>query len=264
MSDWKTPHPTWIVGHRGAPRRARENTIDSLDAAENLGADAVEFDLRQTRDGEAVLFHDEDIVLGNQRLPVRTFTAREIEKLQIPSEFGPFRVPKLEEVFHRYGHALRYVVEVKTSAHTNLALMARRVSRVAAEFGVRARCLVASFDAEFLRKVREADPEIATSFLIDHPVALPEPGRLTPLFPPVDALGPRRDLVTPALLAQAEAAGLSVHPWTADEPEEIRRLLALGVPSITTNLPDVALAIRVEHREAAEAPASDPAPAPVA
>jgi len=243
-SDWKTPHPTWIVGHRGAPRRARENTIDSLDAAENLGADAVEFDLRQTRDGEAVLFHDEDIVLGNQRLPVRTFTAREIEKLQIPSEFGVFHVPKLEDVFHRYGHALRYVVEVKTSSHTNLALMARRVCRVAAEFGVRARCLVASFDAEFLRKVREADPDIATSFLIDHPVALPEAGKLTPLFPPVDALGPRRDLVTPALVAQAEAAGLSLHPWTADEPDEITRLLGLNVPSITTNLPDVALAIR--------------------
>jgi glycerophosphoryl diester phosphodiesterase len=248
MSDWKKPHPQWIVGHRGAPLRARENTIDSLDCAENLGADAVEFDLRQTRDGEAVLFHDEDIVLGTQRIPVRTFTAREIEKLQLPSEFGPYRIPKLEEVFHRYGHALRYVVEVKTSTHTQLALMARRVARVAAEFGVRARCLVASFDAEFLRKMREADAEIATGFLIDHAVALPEPGRLTPLFPNVDALGPRRDLVTPALLAQAETAGLTVHPWTADEPAEIRRLLALGLPSVTTNVPDVALAIRAEIR----------------
>ncbi len=248
MSDWKVPHEPWIVGHRGAPRRARENTLDSLDAAENLGADAVEFDLRQTRDGEAVLFHDEDIVLGNQKIPVRTFTAREIEKLQLPSEFGAYRIPKLEDVFHRYGPAMRYVVEVKTSPHTHLALMARRVARVAAEFGVRARCLVASFDPEFLRRMREADASMATSFLIDHAVALPEPGRPTPLFPPADALGPRCDLVSEPLLAQAQAAGLSVHPWTADEPAEIRRLLDFGLPSITTNVPDVALAIRAEVR----------------
>lgn len=243
MSDWKRPHAPWVVGHRGAPRRARENTIDSLDFAESLGVDAVEFDLRQTRDGEAVLFHDEDIVLGAQRIPVRTFTAREIEKLQLPSEFGPYRIPKLEEVLHRYGHALRYVIEVKTSTHTQLGLMARRVTRVAAEFGLRDRCLVASFDAELLRKVREADSEIATSFLFDHPVALPEPGRLTPLFPPVDAVGPRCDLIAPPLLAQAAAAGLSVHPWTADDPEEIRRLFALGVPSVTTNVPELARSI---------------------
>jgi len=247
-SEWRKP-PTggpWVVGHRGAPRRARENTIDGLDAAENLGVDAVEFDLRQTRDGEAVLFHDEEIILGNQRIPVRTFTTREIVRLQLPSEFGPYRIPRLEDVFHRYGRALRYVVEMKTSRETVLALMARRVVRVAAEYGVTDRCLVASFDAELIRKVREIDPEIATSFLIDHPVALPEPGRLTPLFPPTDAVGPRCDLVTPAFIAQAAAAGLSVHPWTADTPEEIRRLFEAGVSSVTTNVPEVAMQIRTE------------------
>ncbi len=244
MSDWKKPHPTWIVGHRGAPRLARENTIESFDRAEILGTDAIEFDVRQTRDGDAVVFHDEEIVLGNQRISIRSFTVREIEKLLLPSEFGEFRIPRLEEVFHRYGHAMRYLVEVKTSAQTQLGLMARRVSSLAGEFGLGARCLVASFDAEFLRKMRETDPELATSFLFDHPVALPEPGRATPLFPPVDAIGPRRDLVTAPLLSQAVEAGLTVHPWTVDETEEIRRWIEAGVASVTTNAPDLALRVR--------------------
>jgi glycerophosphoryl diester phosphodiesterase len=43
---------------------------------------------------------------------------------------------------------------------------------------------------------------------------------------------------------QATRSGLSVHPWTADETEEIRRLLDLGVASVTTNAPDIALRIR--------------------
>jgi glycerophosphoryl diester phosphodiesterase len=92
--------------------------------------------------------------------------------------------------------------------------------------------------------VREVDPAIATSFLFDHPVALPEPGKPTPLFPAVDAIGPARQLVTAALMEQATRAGLSVHPWTADEDGEIRRLLDLGVASITTNAPEDAMRVR--------------------
>ncbi|HEY3203684.1 MAG TPA: glycerophosphodiester phosphodiesterase [Thermoanaerobaculia bacterium] len=244
MSEWRSAHATWIVGHRGAPRRARENTIESLDFAESFGVDAVEFDVRQTRDGEAVLFHDEEIILGTQRIPVRGFTVREIERLAIRSEFGDFRIPKLEQVFHRYGFTLRYIVEVKSAPGMQLGTMTRRIAKLATAYGVASRCLVASFDAEFLKRMRDTAPGIATSFLFDHPVALPAPGQPAPLFPPVDGIGPRKDLVTPALLAQAAAAGLSVHPWTVDETDEMRRLLAARVASITTNAPDVALEIR--------------------
>jgi glycerophosphoryl diester phosphodiesterase len=243
-SAWKQAHSIWIVGHRGAPRRARENTIESFDFAESFGVDAVEFDVRQTRDGEAVVFHDEDVVLGAQRIPVRSFTAREIEKLLIPSEFGEYRIPRLEQVFHRYGAALRYIVEVKPGPGMQAGTMARRIAKLASIFGVADRCLVASFDAEFLKRMREAVPEIATSYLFDRPVALPARGQPAPLFPPVDAIGPRKDLVSPTLLEQASAAGLSVHPWTVDEAEEIRRMLLTDVASITTNAPDVALEIR--------------------
>ena len=253
VNAWREPHPVWIVGHRGAPIRARENTIASLDWAETLGADAVEFDLRQTRDGEAVLFHDEEIALGAQRVPVRGFTSREIERLTLASSLGEYRIPRLEEVFHRYGRVLKYVVEVKTSRDTQLSVMARRVSRVAAEYSVTDRCLVVSFDADFLRRVRDADPELATGFLFDHPVALPEPGRPTPLFPPVDAVGPRKDLLTPHLLEQTRAAGLSIHVWTADEPDEIERLIRAGVASVTTNVPDVGIQVRQSLNIRAEA-----------
>ena len=244
MSDWRQQHPVWVVGHRGAPRRARENTLDSFDAAELLGVDAVEFDLRQTRDGEAVVFHDEQIQLGTQHLAIRSFTTREIEKLALPSEFGDYRIPRLEEVFHRYGAALRYVVEVKVASSTHRLTMARRIAHLASVFGVTRRCLVASFDAELVKLVREVDPALAVSFLFDRPVALPEEGRVTPLFPAVDAVGPAKELVTPSLMEQATRSALSVHPWTADEEPEIRRLLGLGVASVTTNAPDIALRVR--------------------
>jgi glycerophosphoryl diester phosphodiesterase len=251
-SEWREPHGTWIVGHRGAPRRAHENTIESFDWAESFGVDAVELDVRQTRDGEAVVFHDEGVVLGTQRVPVRSFTTREIERLQLPSEHGEYGIPRLQDVFHRYGRALRYVVEVKSSSNYDRGVMARRIAGLASEYGVAFRCIVVSFDADFLRRMREVEPQLATGYLFDHPVALPEAGRLTPLFPNVDAIGPARELATPALLEHAAAAGLSVHPWTVNGSDEIRRFLAAGVASITTDEPDAARKLRDE--------ASSPAP----
>jgi glycerophosphoryl diester phosphodiesterase len=252
-SEWHEPHAPWIVGHRGAPRRARENTIESFDWAESLGVDAIEFDLRQTRDGEAVVFHDDDVALGSQHVPIRSFTTREIERLALPSVHGEYRIPRLQDVFHRYGRALRYVVEVKGSPGFDRGVMARRVAGLASEYGVLPRCLVVSFDAEFLKRMREVEPRVATGYLFDHAVALPEPGRLTPLFPPVDAIGPARHLATPPLLAQAAAAGLSVHTWTVNEPDEIRHFLAVGVASLITDVPDVAIAVRGEGSPAARA-----------
>jgi glycerophosphoryl diester phosphodiesterase len=254
-SEWREAHPAWIIGHRGAPRRARENTIESFDWAESLGVDAVEFDVRQTRDGEAVIFHDEDVSLGTQRVPIRSFTTREIQRLVLPSEHGEYSIPRLLDIFHRYGRALRYVVEVKGSAGLDRGTVARRIAGLASEYGIADRVLVASFDTEFLKRMREIEPRLATSYVFDHPVALPEPGRLTPLFPPVDAIAPARDLASPALLAQAAVAGLSVHPWTVNAAEEVRRFLEAGVASITTDEPDAALAIRSEmHSSPAVAP----------
>ena len=244
MNDWKEKHPVFVVGHRGAPRRARENTLESFDFAESFGVDAIEFDVRQTRDGEAVVFHDEQIQLGSQHLPLRSFTTREIEKLTLPSEFGEYRIPRLDDVFHRYGSALRYIVEIKVSLSTHRLTMARRLVHLTSVFGVAHRCVFASFDTEILKLLKEVEPSLATSFLFDHPVALPEPGRPTPLFPPVDAIGPAKELVTPYVMDQATRSGLSVHPWTADDELEIRRLIGLGVASVTTNAPDLALRIR--------------------
>ncbi len=201
MSLWKQPHRTWIVGHRGAPRRARENTLDSLDFAESFGADAVEFDLRQTRDGEAVLFHDEDILLGTQRIPVRSFTSREIERLTLPSELGEYHIPRLEQVFHRFGPRSRYIVEVKTGPGTparddgapRRAPRSRLRRRRSLPRGLLRRGAPEADAGGRRRRSRRAFSSII-------PSRCPAPGQPTPIFPPVDAIGPRRDLVTPALL----------------------------------------------------------------
>lgn len=239
-SDWKAPHPLWIVGHRGSPRRARENTLDSFDFAEAEGADAIELDLQQTRDGELVVFHDDTIPIGTEMHAIRAMPSIDVRGLILDSPFGEYRIPTIDDVFQRYGSAFRYVLEVKVNGATDRVLAARRVCDAVTGFALGARGLVASFDADFLRRVADRESGIATSYLFDRAVSLPEPGQPRGIFPPCDAVGPRSDFATEAFVAAAARAGLTVHPWTVDAPEEIQAMAERGVASVTTNDPELA------------------------
>src|SRR5437764_2744447 len=172
MNDWKEPHPVWIVGHRGAPRRAHENTLDSFDFAEAEGADAIELDVQQTRDGELVVFHDDAIPIGTERRPVRGMASIDVRDLRLESPFGEYRIPTLDEVLQRYGNTLRYVIEVKVTPSTDRRTAARRVTDLLSGFGLGPRCLVASFDANLLRQVDERGSDGARHYLVDPPVPL--------------------------------------------------------------------------------------------
>ena len=233
MNDWLEPHPVWVVGHRGAPRKARENTLDSFDFAEAAGADAIEFDLQQTADGELVVFHDPEVEIGTAKHALREMHALDVGSLRLDSPFGEYRISTLEDVFDRYGPALRYVIEMKTTPRTDRRRAAERLTSVLETFAVARRCVVASFDADFLEKTKAKAPELAFSFLVDRAEALLGPR------PATAAIGPRHDLVTEEWMSQARQGGLSVHPWTVDDPAEVERLAALGVASITSNDPEM-------------------------
>jgi glycerophosphoryl diester phosphodiesterase len=85
-------HTVTAVAHRGDPYRVRENTIDSLRSALDRGADAVEIDVRLTRDGVPVLLHDETLRrLWERDRPLRALTAAEVSGLT------DGRVPTLAE-----------------------------------------------------------------------------------------------------------------------------------------------------------------------
>jgi glycerophosphoryl diester phosphodiesterase len=164
----------------------------------------------------------------------------DVRALILDSPFGEYRIPTLDDVFQRYGSALRYVLEMKVNGACDRALAARRVCAAVAGFSLGARCLVASFDADFLRRIADRESGIATSYLFDRPVALPDAGQPRGIFPPCAAVGPRADFATEALVAAAARTGLTVHPWTIDAPEEIQTMAERGVASITTNEPELA------------------------
>lgn len=99
-----------VVGHRGFPRRELENTLPSIEAAINSGADVVEVDVQVTADGVPVLSHDDNLgrTFGTP-LNVRSATWGEVRKV----ERGRYRVPMLREALELVAGRVGMFVEVK-------------------------------------------------------------------------------------------------------------------------------------------------------
>ncbi|RSS82617.1 glycerophosphodiester phosphodiesterase [Streptomyces sp. WAC06614] len=218
------------VGHRGDPYRFRENTLDSLRSAFARGADAVEIDVRLTRDGVPVLLHDDTLErLWGHDVRLDAVTAPQLREL------AEGRIPTLREALAAAG-AGRVMIDLPGATAESV----RTVVDVVRECGARERTFYSAGPATMLA-VRAADPgaEIALTW-----TTLSPPRRVL-----IDAVAPawlnyRFGLVDRELVDALHADGLRVSAWTADTRWSVRRLLAAGVDSITTNRIDVLTAER--------------------
>lgn len=227
--------PTRVVGHRGSPTKALENTFESFDRAEADGADAFELDVRLTLDGEAVVHHDPDIVLGTRRVPLATVTIPELN--ETPISHGEFKgfAPTLRDVFLRYGPAGRYLVELKPGPAPRPGLLEFRVAALLAQFALLEKALVLSFSLDALRRIREIEPRIQTCLNYDGTAHRPE-GRLWPDLPKgCAAIGPNVALVSDGLFSRAKDEGLSVHVWTVNDAALAAHLARLGAASVISD-----------------------------
>lgn len=219
------------VAHRGDPYRFRENTVDSLRSALDKGADAVEFDVRLTRDGVPVLLHDATLKrLWEQERPLAALSAAEVHGL---TDGG---VPTLAEAL-AVTEGSRVMIDLPGSPDVRAV---RRVMDVVRECGAQERVYYCA-DAPAMLAVRAADPsaEIALTWKT---LAPPRPTLLAAVRP--RWLNYRFALVDRQLTARVHRDGHLLSVWTPDTRRSMRRLLDVGVDSITTNRIDTLCALR--------------------
>ncbi|MGW3651799.1 glycerophosphodiester phosphodiesterase [Streptomyces sp. NPDC000878] len=219
------------VAHRGDPYSVRENTLASLRSALDKGADAVEFDVRLTRDGVPVLLHDATLKrLWERDRPLAALSAAEVRGL---TEGG---VPTLAEAL-AVTEGSRVMIDLPGSPD---ARAVRRVVDVVRECAAADRVYYCS-DAPAMLAVRAADPsaEIALTWKT---LAPPRPALLAAVRP--RWLNHRFALVDRSLTARVHRDGYLLSVWTPDTRRSMRRLLDVGVDSITTNRIDTLCALR--------------------
>ena len=176
------------------------------------------------------------------------------------------RIPRLSDLFDlvkKSGNTkIGFDCETKVSPRNRAATLppeefARRVIAEIREHGMQARIMVQSFDWSSLQVIQKEAPEIRTMYLTSPGTLAPadgfDPARWLAGFTPalhgsvpaaIKAAGgkiwaPNHAYLTPALLAQANALGISVIPWTVNEPEIMARLIEMGVDGIISDRPDL-------------------------
>ncbi|MFF4329253.1 glycerophosphodiester phosphodiesterase [Streptomyces sp. NPDC048387] len=220
------------VGHRGDPYRVRENTLASIGSAFARGADAVEIDVRLTRDGVPVLLHDETLErLWGHDVRLDAVTAPQLKELTGGG------VPTLHEALTQAG-AGRLMIDLPGAGFEAV----RTVVGLVRECGARDRTYYCAGPNTMLA-VRAADPDAEISLT------------WTTLSPPrrvlIDAVTPRWlnyrfGLVSRELTDALHRDGLLVSAWTPDTKRSMRALLRAGVDSVTTNRLDALAAVRSE------------------
>jgi glycerophosphoryl diester phosphodiesterase len=245
----------WLVAHRGGSLLAPENTLAAFDQAAALGADAIETDVRRTRDGVVVVFHDDETtrLLGAPGT-VEGRSLAELRRLDAGASFTPdgtsfpyrgrgLTVPTLAEVLERYP-SMRVNIDAKTQDPALAGALAEAVAAAAAEDRV---CLGSFFDdqAERLgallpRCARFLPQQAATCHVLTARAGASAEG--CPAGYDLADLPHRLGEITvldAAVVSHFHRLGIPVHVWTVDAEAEMRELLALGVDGIVTDRPDV-------------------------
>ena len=246
-----------VIAHRGNAADAPENTIESFAQAISLGADALELDVRITRDGVPVVIHDPTLYrTTGQRDLVAQMTAAQLSHADAGATFSkdagisfPYKgrgltIPTLAAVLDRFKD-VPLLIEVKVPEAVEA------VRRVIDEAGATARAVVGSLIQAAVSPFRATS--LATGASFDEVLRLLPSAllRRRPEELPYQALCIPRWyngvwIPVGALARAAREAGVVTHVWTVNAPIIAQRLWRAGIQGIVTDDPRTMILAREE------------------
>jgi glycerophosphoryl diester phosphodiesterase len=246
-----------VVAHRGSSYALAEHTLGAYLRAIDEGADALECDVRLTRDGHLVCVHDRTVDrTSSGHGVVSDFDLDDLRGLDFgswhPTQPGPGPAPYIEERDSTEAPVLtlerllqvvgdtgvRLLIETKHPTRY-AGLVEQQLVRLLDAYGLvgaDSPVVVMSFATMALRRIRLLAPALTTVQLYKRLPTLRRDGSLPAV---ADAAGPGIAVLRadPAYVARVHARGRRVYVWTVDEPADIDLVLALGVDAVITNRP---------------------------
>src|SRR3954470_3019433 len=225
-----------IIGHRGAKATAPENTLAGIRQAHREGASWVEFDVKLTADGIAILMHGETLDRTTSgKGAVRAASLADIRRLDAGIRFGASwtgeKVPTLVEALQLLAElGMGFNLEVKPCPGREVETARAAIADLQAHWPPDATPpLISSFKPASLIAAREAAPQIALGLIADE---LPANWRLE-----MERLGCRTAhldwrKLKPEHVQAVKAAGYPVLVWTVNELARGREILAWGAESL--------------------------------
>ncbi|MDP3178983.1 MAG: glycerophosphodiester phosphodiesterase family protein [Spirochaetaceae bacterium] len=256
------------VAHRGFRGIAPENTLLAARLGLEAGADLWELDVAATSDGELIVIHDDSLARttdAKARFPARNpwtvydFTLAEVRSLDAGSwyakadpfgqikagvvgaaelaSFAGIRIPTLREALEFTRDAgWKVNIEIKdATGYPCDAWIVERTMAMVRELGLVDRVLLSSFNHDYIRRSKKAEPSIPTGALVEKvpsdPVALLKETGAASLNPGLKGL--REETVR-----KVREAGFGVMVWTVNEVADMKKVLSWGATGLFTDFPN--------------------------
>jgi glycerophosphoryl diester phosphodiesterase len=214
-----------LLGHRGVRARGLnrinanlpvENSLAAFEYALAQGCDGFEFDIRQTRDGRDVIWHDAD------------FRGKQIADTNCAdlTDHGGNRLASFPEVLARFGSRAYLDIELKTSGSEEAIVAALKANPPQRGY------IFSSFLPDILLRLHDVDGTLPLGLLCEDKQAMNSWREL-----PVQVFLPRHDLIESGLIEEMHSAGRQVMTWTVNSPRRMRQLAEWGIDGLISDDP---------------------------
>ncbi|WP_409345093.1 glycerophosphodiester phosphodiesterase family protein [Paenibacillus sp. MBLB4367] len=232
----------WIIGHRGIPGLAPENTLESAILAYEKGADIVENDVYITKDDKVVIIHDDTLdrtTTGTGK--VEDYTLAELKKLlankQFPDQYPAARIPTLEEFFQEFkGKDLLHFIEIKTYNPRVIDPMLALIK----QYDVEDQVVMISFIPDQIKRINDKLPGMSNGLLTGGQANDTDISRS--LYRVLDTVQPLNTTFNTSypgfgkpFLEASKHRGITVWPWTYRDINEYKKAFAMGVYGLTND-----------------------------
>lgn len=233
-----------IIGHRGVPSLAHENTIAGSLRAYELGATMIENDIHLTRDGVIVVMHNATIdATTNGKGAVASMTYEQLSKYSVISNKNLSQgepIPTLEDYFKAFGDKddVKLVVELKSTDPRLIPALVKLIR----QYDYEDKMVVISFSEAQIKRFKEQMPEVSAGYL--NSTAYTSANLPVSLYGILDSVQTYGTTFNPSynkgvfdaeLIRALSYRGVTVWPWTINSQEDLASYFAAGTYGITTN-----------------------------
>jgi glycerophosphoryl diester phosphodiesterase len=219
------------IGHRGAPHKAPENSLAGIEAALAFGPDMVEMDVRVSKDGVAVVMHDEKVDrTTNGRGKVVRKTLKELRECRLANGEP---IPTFAEAVDLLKDRAELKVDVKDVGIEDVVM--RELRRA----GIVRQTIVIAYGRKALEGYRNECPTLRTE--VGGVYSRHHRGAAIGIAAQAGAsvLSVRHAIVSARFAKDCLAKGLAIHAWTVNDRPTAERLHALGVAAVATDRLDI-------------------------
>lgn len=213
------------IGHRGAKGLEVENTLKSFELAIKLGCNAIEFDIRKTKDNKLIVIHDDNLKrIWNKNLFVKDLKLKEIK------EISNNLIPSFEEAIDFIDRKVeKILIEIKEEGYEE------KVFKVIKEKKLLTHVIFISFHENSVKRIRNLSKNAETGFIyVKYKNPLTTAKDLN-----VNYVLPFYKFIHSKDIESYHKNNIKVLVWTINKKEEILEYIKKGVDGIATDFPNL-------------------------